>query len=545
MLLHQHTSAVSRSRARTLAALFLLLPLLFFPLVDDGRAVNELGTTTITLGASNDEQQRQDLLDFFGVTPDVEVIEVSAEETIAATEGIFGIEVEDAYSSTAFTCRDLGQGLDIATANIDLITPSLYALALVTAGVGDGQLVIAAPRDTPETGISALTGIFKMWELEPCTSGVTNPARQRLAQEQLALTVRIGQDLEAEGLPDGVGRAATMVLEAQRQIINGQVREQVEINRALAAQERAQGLQVFEPEREELLALFSRIANSDIDWSTFSEGWTIEYRNADRITMRGEGIAIRNAQASATAAAEATLAAERSEIAGQTATARAMVAMTATAEAQAAINATGTAQAVLAATSQAQVAATAEAQQAAASAASGTAAAQATADAEARAIAQVTAAAEATTVANAAVIALATADAQALIAAEATADTEAAESAAARVERRATENARATSQAEATAASAAMSAAVATSAAEATAAARRGTGPGDRRGGGRRSKPSDRERAGHRPCLRHSHPDRLDPTDRHATSGGDTGAMDTCRSTRQPRSRWHCRRSQR
>lgn len=431
-------------------------------MIEPGRAANGPGTTTITLGSSNDEQQRQDLLDFFGVTPDVEVIEVTTDEAVAAANGIFGAEIEDAYSSTAFTCRELGQGLDIATINIDLVTPSLYALALVTAGVGDGQLVIAAPRDIPETRISALTGIFKMWQLEPCTSGVTNPARQRLAQEQLGLTVRIGRAFEAEGLPDGVGRAATMVLEAQKQIINGQIRDQVGINRAVGAQERAQNLEIFEPEREELLALFVRIVNSDIDWSTFSEGWTIEYRGTNRVTMRGEGIAIRDAQATATAEAESTLAAARTAIAGQTATAEALTAMTATAQAEAASDATATAQAALTATSQAEATATTEARATAAAAATEAAATQTTATAEARqaaaiaatetAAAQATAEAEAlaraeaTAVASAANSALATADARATSAADATAKVNAAATATARFEARATEYARGTAQ---------------------------------------------------------------------------------------------------
>jgi hypothetical protein len=92
------------------------------------------------------------------------------------------------------------------------------------------------------------------------------------------------------------------------------------------------------------------LAREEIDWSTFALGWNIDYPDDNRITMTGEGIAIRNAQASATAEAAAEL----------TATAQAAAALTATANAAAA-NATATAQAQAQATADAIAALTATA----------------------------------------------------------------------------------------------------------------------------------------------------------------------------------------
>jgi hypothetical protein len=97
--------------------------------------------------------------------------------------------------------------------------------------------------------------------------------------------------------------------------------------------------------------MLTRLAAQKIDWSTFAAGWTIE-RSPDntRVTMTGDGIAIRNARATATAQSAAD----------QTATAQARDNLTATAAADAR-NATATTQAELDQTATARADATAQA----------------------------------------------------------------------------------------------------------------------------------------------------------------------------------------
>jgi hypothetical protein len=88
------------------------------------------------------------------------------------------------------------------------------------------------------------------------------------------------------------------------------------------------GFTVPEPSRTKLIDLMVDLTKEKIDWSTFSAGWTIEYPTGTSIQMRGDGIAIQNAQASATAKA----AKEQTRVAReQTAAAKAAKEMTQTA----------------------------------------------------------------------------------------------------------------------------------------------------------------------------------------------------------------------
>ncbi|HEV2106667.1 MAG TPA: DUF1002 domain-containing protein [Thermomicrobiales bacterium] len=322
-------------------------------------ALQEDPDRVITIGESNSPEQREQLLEIFDADENDRVITITVAQTADAMEGIFDLSgIETAYSSTALTCRDLGEGLQVTTRNIQQITPGLYAMALVTAGIGDADLTVAAPDGLGAVrGQTALAGVFETWDIAPCESGNTSAARQRLALEQLTLTSEIG-DLVFGGVP----AATELVLEMQRQIVINNITDRAAIEGILEEQEAALGVTVPDPQRGELLDLMTRLAKADIDWSTFASGWTIE-TNAEntRITMRGEGIAILRAQQTATAEAGAALTATAASEQALTATVEAGLAMTATARARSAKTATAEAGAALTATAQASSARTATA----------------------------------------------------------------------------------------------------------------------------------------------------------------------------------------
>src|SRR5262249_27338363 len=146
------------------------------------------------------------------------------------------------------------------------------------------------------------------------------------------------------GLTDGVQPAADVILETQKTIVTNKLKKDADIDAALLAQEQAKGIAIPADLRPKVIDLFVRLAKTDIDWSTFSAGWKIEYKANTQITMKGDGIAIRHARQTATAEAAAAM----------TATAQAAAAMTATADAAAAAQATQDASAALTAPAAAQ-----------------------------------------------------------------------------------------------------------------------------------------------------------------------------------------------
>ena len=333
--------------ARRLLAIIAVLALVSSVLANVSMAQD--GGKTIMIGESNSEEERQELLGYFDATSDDEVQIVTVEQTQNAMRDVIeGYSLTTAFSSAALSCRDLGEGLDVTTINITKITPAMYAMALVTAGVGDATLIVAAPAAKAAEGMTALAGIFENWKSNPCESSQTTEERQRLALEQLAITVDISNAIGEAN----TNFAGNFVIEVQRNVVIEGARSEDEIEAIVANQENLFGFQVPAAQREALIAMMVRLAELDIDWNTFAAGWTIEYVQ-DGIEMRGDGIAIRNAQASATAKAAKE----------QTATAKAEQDMTATARAEQDLTATAEAGDELTATAEADLAATESARQ--------------------------------------------------------------------------------------------------------------------------------------------------------------------------------------
>ena len=341
------SSAWSDPRVQRTVAIVSLALLLVTLLGTHALAAQDAEIRVITIGESNTPEQRQQLLDVFGADSNDEIITVTLADTVEAMEGIYDLQgVETAFSSTALTCRELGEGLDVSTRNIQGVTPGLYAMALVTAGIGDVELIVAAPNEVGlSQGQTALAGVFQSFDLAPCESGNTNPERQRLALRQLTLTTEIGGLFaQAAGLtlPQGVELATPLVLEVQRQMVIGGIQGEDAIADLLAEQEAAVGFGVPEPQRTSLVSLMTDLAAADIEWSTFAEGWEIntvpdevdEIGITTRgIEMTGTGAGIRNALLTATAEAGGAMTQTAEAGIGLTATANARAAKTATAEA--------------------------------------------------------------------------------------------------------------------------------------------------------------------------------------------------------------------
>jgi uncharacterized protein YpuA (DUF1002 family) len=320
-----HARRSARPRLGATLAFLVLMLAIFGAAVTNGSLAAKKADTIVSIGESNNDAQRQELLGYFGADKNAKVETITVAQTKDAMQDVIpDFNLNSAFSSAALTCRPLGDGLNVTTINITQITPAMYAMALVTAGVGDATLIVAAPAAAPAQGMTALTGLFQAWDKVNCESAQTTPKRQQLALRELAVTVEISTAIgEAQ-----TGYAGAFVIDTQRVIVTNKYTTRDEITSAVQQMEGVYGFTVPEPSRTKLIDLMVDLAKEKIDWSTFSAGWTIDYPTATQIKMTGDGIAIRNAQASATAKAakEQTAAAK-----AKTATAKAEAEMTQTA----------------------------------------------------------------------------------------------------------------------------------------------------------------------------------------------------------------------
>ncbi len=116
-------------------------------------------------GDDLNSEQYVKVLELLGADPANDVmIAVTHEDEVALLAGAVDAALlgSRSLSSARVTLTDEQVGISVTTHNINWVTPNMYASALVTAGVENARIVVAAPFEV--SGTAALAGILKAYE---------------------------------------------------------------------------------------------------------------------------------------------------------------------------------------------------------------------------------------------------------------------------------------------------------------------------------------------------------------------------------------------
>ncbi len=121
--------------------------------------------TVVTIGADLTDEQKEKMYSYFGVDKNkVSIIEVTNEEERKYLEGV---ATEAQIGRRTLSCAYIqeteeGNGINVKIANLNMVTSSMIATTLSTAGIYNCNVVAACPIEVSGTG--ALTGIMKAFE---------------------------------------------------------------------------------------------------------------------------------------------------------------------------------------------------------------------------------------------------------------------------------------------------------------------------------------------------------------------------------------------
>lgn len=157
----------------------------------------------VTLGADLTLEQRDAMLRVFGLSaPLVQekgiplLTVTNAEEHVLLSGQVApGVIGSRAISSAMVEKLGPGAGISVERYNITFVTASMYGNALVTAGVRDARVIVAAP--SPVSGTAALTGVFKAFER--ATGEQLQPQAKEVAGRELVTTGELARDLGNQG----------------------------------------------------------------------------------------------------------------------------------------------------------------------------------------------------------------------------------------------------------------------------------------------------------------------------------------------------------
>ena len=162
------------------------------------------GTGVLALGADLSADQRATVLSEMGITE----AEAASYETVTITNDMehqyldesLGSSVVGSHSlsSVLLIPQESGAGLTVETHNINYCTIAMYRNALLTAGVQDAKVIVAAPM--PISGTAALIGAVKAYE---AYSGTTvSDEAINAATDELVLTGELSDELDSEQISD-------------------------------------------------------------------------------------------------------------------------------------------------------------------------------------------------------------------------------------------------------------------------------------------------------------------------------------------------------
>lgn len=172
---------------------------------------------------------------FKGIIPDAEI----------GTKAISSIYVEK---------LDSGQGIQVDTKNITLITPQMFANALVTAGVKDAKIYATAPN--PVSGTAALTGIYKSYE-SLSGKNLDDTAKQ-VAAKELVQTGDLGEKIGKE-------RAALLVERSKERVVSERAVNPEQIQKIIDDSAQEQNITLTDSQKKELTDLLLKVKELNIN----------------------------------------------------------------------------------------------------------------------------------------------------------------------------------------------------------------------------------------------------------------------------------------
>ncbi|HSI66410.1 MAG TPA: DUF1002 domain-containing protein [Planococcus sp. (in: firmicutes)] len=226
-------------------------------------AIDEkLGLPIVVYGGDLSESEKSSVRDSLNVAEETEVeeIEVTGQDLVKYIKD--GNPSARMFSSAKITREDEGHGLviQIVTAdNITQVTSEMYANAMLTAGIENANVEIAAPR--PVTGHSALVGIYKAYEVN---GEELDPERTDVANDELTVATEIADN----GVEDE--KVSELLTEIKKQIAEQNPQSREDVERIVEEQLSRLQIELSPEDRQLLIDLMDRIRQLDINFSEWS-----------------------------------------------------------------------------------------------------------------------------------------------------------------------------------------------------------------------------------------------------------------------------------
>ncbi|KEI97877.1 DUF1002 domain-containing protein [Clostridium botulinum] len=244
-----------------------LLVLVFtFSLIISASSANKVyadAFKVVTLGADLTNEQKEEMLKYFGVTrKEVNVMEVNKEEE---DKYLAGVATRKQIGTKSISCAyveptDKG-GLNISTHNIYWVTENMIRNALITAGVENANVKVGAPFNV--SGTAALTGILKGFESSKGGKKI-DEEKKKVANEEMVVTGNLGEKI-------GQDEAANLINEVKKEVVKEKPKTEKEIKNIVKDATNNYGYKLSDEDMQKITALMNKINGLDLDFKQIKD----------------------------------------------------------------------------------------------------------------------------------------------------------------------------------------------------------------------------------------------------------------------------------
>lgn len=237
----------------------------------------------LALGANLTAEQQAVVLGLLGINPaelaDYDVIYITNEEE----HQYLGNYVDASkigtrsLSSVLVVKREQGHGINITTKNISYCTIGMYKNALITAGITDADIIVAAP--TPISGTAALVGAMKAYS--DMTGEAVTEESMDTALNELVLTgdlaKKVGDSEKVEEL----------IAYLKQEVLSKDLSDEGEIRDVIDKGCEEFDIVLSEEEVAQLIDLLKKIGQLDLDWDSIKNQAEELYNKLSKIDAGG------------------------------------------------------------------------------------------------------------------------------------------------------------------------------------------------------------------------------------------------------------------
>lgn len=251
------------TKLKKIAALAVSAALVFTSVIP---AFADSSDTYVAFGADLTQEQKASVLTLL----DLDGANLDELDTVTITnamehEMLGSYLPKSVIGSRALSCVRVDKtrkgGINVQTKNITYCTEGMYQNALITAGIENADVIVAAPFNI--SGTAGLVGAMKAYQ--EITGKEIKEENADAAVEEIVTT---GQIADAIGSTE---KAENFVALAKQKVIANSASTDEEIMNEIDAAAKEIGLQLTDAEKQKLLKLLKKIANLDLDVDTLKK----------------------------------------------------------------------------------------------------------------------------------------------------------------------------------------------------------------------------------------------------------------------------------